>query len=169
MAALLNLTLFGPHSFAGTAYPCTLQWQATPDPNVAGYALYYGVAGAPMTNRVDAGLATTVTVKTLTTSATYNFYVVAYDVGQVESGPSNLLPYSAAAISSLQINQASNGVMALSFRVAAETSCHVEYTDSLNPPVWNTLTNAVADSNGVVNVSDSVAASPVRFYRAVVP
>lgn len=169
IAAVLTLTQIGNQSLAGTAYPCTLQWEGSADPTVAGYALYYGEAGSALTNRVDVGMATTVCVKTLRASTTYDFYVVAYDTNRLESTPSNLLPYTAAAISPIQASAFSNGVVNLSFRVAVGAGCEVDYTESLNPPVWHTLTTAVADSNGVVTVSDSVMAAPARYYRAVVP
>lgn len=154
--------------FAGSAFPCALQWQPCPDAGVAGYALYYGVSGFPITNRMDVGSGTAVTVNNLTAPSTYSFYVVAYDANQVESDPSNLLLYNTLAISSLELSQLSDGNVNISFLVAPGAGCHVEYTETLNPPAWTVLTTATADSNGRVTISDPTVGT-ARFYRGVVP
>jgi hypothetical protein len=105
----------------------------------------------------------------LSAAATYYFYVVAYGADQTESGPSNLLPYTATAISPVQLTQATSGAMNLAFHVAPGAACHVEYTETLSPPAWNVLTTAKGDSNGMVAISDPVVPGHNRFYRAVLP
>ncbi len=135
---------------------------------MTGYAVYYGDPDGSVTNRYDAGDALCVNLNGLTACSSYFFYVVAYDAYGDESAPSNVLVYSPAAISLLQISQ-SSGVMNLQFQVAPATSCHVEYTPTLNPPVWTVLTGAVADSNGLVVINDPQATNACRFYRATIP
>jgi hypothetical protein len=169
LVAFFGLAGITHKSLAGPACLATLQWQASPDTNVVGYALYYGISGCSATNRLDVGQTTTVTVDSLTASSTYYFFVVAYDVNQQESDPSNFLLYTAPAMSSLWLCQSSDGTINLAFRVAPEAACHVEYTDTLSPPSWNVLTTAVADSNGLVTVNDPVAPAGSRYYRAVIP
>ena len=154
---------------AAPACLCTLEWQPSPDPAVAGYAVYASVAGSSATNRLDVGLATTATLNNLITSSTYYFYVVAYDQSQAESSPSNLLPYLAVAISPVQLSQAANGAMNLAFHVAPGAACHVEYTETLSPPAWNVLTATAGDANGLVALNDPIVSGHNRFYRAVVP
>lgn len=154
---------------AAPACLLTLQWQGTADPNVAGYALYCRATGSTTTNRLDVGMATSTTLCNLTASSTYYFYVVAYDSAQIESGPSNLLPYTAPSISPMRLSQVANGMMNFSFSVAPGAACHVEYTETLNPPVWKVLTSAIGDSNGLVSISDPVVPDHNRFYRAAVP
>lgn len=172
---ILAITLLGSvgiasQASAASACPVTLQWQSSPDAGVAGYALYYGVSGSPLTNRMDIGSATTTTVEGLTASATYSFFVVAYDSNQVESDPSNFLIFTAPAISSLQLIQTADGSMNISLQVAPQGSCHVEYTDTLTPPNWTVLTTATADANGLVSINDPIDPTVnARFYRAVVP
>lgn len=158
-------------SFAATpACLLTLEWQSSSDPSVTGYALYYGETGGALTNRVDVGAATSFVMTNLTASASYSFYVVAYDSSEVESDPSNFLIYTAQAITALKLSQAQGEGMAVSFNVAPNTACHVEYTDSLSPANWKTLTTATGDSSGAVNVVDGATApGGTRFYRAVVP
>ncbi len=86
---------FVPQALATSyAAPCTLAWDSSPDPSVAGYALYYTEIGSDATNRLDVGLDDSVTLYTLTASADYLFYVVAYDQEGTESDPSNALEYS---------------------------------------------------------------------------
>jgi hypothetical protein len=127
------------------------------------------MAGAPMTNRLDVGMTTNAVVKGLSVAWSYDFYVVAYDANNAESEPSNLLPYTAKAISSLGICQPAGCSPQLSFHMAPGASGHVEYTDTLTPPVWHMLKTAIADSNGVVTINDTNAAVGSRFYRASVP
>jgi hypothetical protein len=166
---VVSLVGLGYETFAGPACAVTLQWQASADPTVAGYAMYYGVNGAPTTNRMDVGLANAVSVRGLVASSTYDFYVVAYSSDLIESDPSNLLLYMAPALSSVRLTQVSDGTMSISFRVAPGAGCHVEYTDTLNPPNWIVLATAVGDSNGLVTITDPVSATGGRFYRGVVP
>src|ERR1700742_2337634 len=99
LSVLAGSALVTNESFAASACLCTLQWQASPDSSVTGYALYYSVAGSATTNRLDMGQATNATLANLNVSSTYYFYAVAYDSSQNESNPSNLLPYTAVAIS----------------------------------------------------------------------
>jgi hypothetical protein len=147
-----------------------LEWQSSSDPTVVGYALYYGVNGGPLTNRVDAGPATAIVLNSLMAPDSYSFYVVAYDEDSAESDPSNFLLYTAQAISSFKLSSLPNGGMTLSFNVAPGAACHVEYTDTLTPANWRMLTATTGDSNGVVSVVENgTAPSGSRFYRAVVP
>ncbi len=169
LVAVVGLVGFAFRSFAESACLLNLEWQPSPDSGVAGYALYYGLAGAPLTTRMDVGLQTTALVKGLTASADYSFYVVAYDANQNEGTPSSPLFYTPEAISTIKLGQASGGAREISFRVAPEAVCRVEYTDTLTPPNWNLLTTAMGDSNGVVTISDPVVgAGGCRFYRGVV-
>jgi len=155
---------------ASPACPLKLEWQSSADSSVTGYALYYGALGSPLTNRVDVGLMTSVSVTNLLASTSYSFYVVAYDADLDESGASNFLIYTTRAISRLKLSAAQGGGMAVSFNVAPGAACHVEYTDTLTPTNWKMLTAATGDSDGAVNVVDTaVAPGGMRFYRAVVP
>lgn len=156
-------------TFADSAFAVTLQWDASPDPSVVGYAVYYGVDGSPMTNRMDVATATVATIENLVASSTYSIYVVAYYGDTVESDPSSFLLYTAPPISSIHLNQMSDGTMGISFDVAPGAACHVEYTDSLSPPNWTVLTTALGDSNGFVTFNDPISSTGSRYYRAVIP
>lgn len=156
-------------AFARSASPLKLEWQSTDDDAVTGYALYYGPAGAAMTNRIDAGLSNAIFLTDLTAGADYAFYVVAYDSDQNESDPSNFLTYTAQAIDALRLTQSESGIVIISFNVSANASCHVEWTDTLTPPNWQFLASATGDSEGFVAIRDpDPAPSGCRFYRAAV-
>jgi Fibronectin type III domain len=165
--ALICLAGFVGQSCAQTACPLTLEWRPSPDSGVAGYALYYGASGAPLTNRLDVGLQTAAVVEELTASVEYSFYVVAYDGDQNEGDPSDLLVYTAQAISPLGLTQSSDCMMTISLRVLPGAPCTVEFTDTLAPPNWQLLITVFGDSNGDVVVDDPIE-QPSRFYRAVV-
>lgn len=170
LVVVFGLSEITTRVFGGPAYPCTLQWQPSGDPAAAGYALYYGATGSPTTNRLDVGTNTLVTLNTLNSPSTYSFFVVAYDTNQDEGLPSNLLIYTASAISALQLAQPVSGGIQISFQVATGTTCHVEFSDTLNPPHWTTLTSVTADATGIVAINDPIPESGgTRFYRGVVP
>ena len=73
-------------------------------------------------------------------------------------------------LSALAITCSAAGIITLQFHAASSTVCRVQYTPSLNPPQWQTLGSATADSNGNVTMTDQVSGNaPSRFYRAVTP
>jgi len=167
---LISSICFAQQLLAGSACPLNLKWQSSSDSSVVGYALYYGANGTPPTNRIDVGLVTSVVLKNLTAENDYSFYVVAYDSDQNESAPSNFLDYTAQTISALQLGQSTTGTMTISFNVAPNAGCHVEYTDTLTPPNWQLLISAAGDDDGLVIVTDpEPAPGGCRFYRASVP
>jgi hypothetical protein len=63
-----------------------------------------------------------------------------------------------------------NGSLQLTFDGIPGDTYGVDYTISLSPPNWQVLTNQVADSFGVIEITDSPPTNiPARFYRAVGP
>ena len=150
------------------ACPCTLAWNSSLDPTVTGYAIYYGVNGTANT-RVNAGSATQVTLNSLSTASNYCFSVVAYNAAGMESPRSALMYYTPPAVSGLKLTRQANAV-SVHFQVATNGTCHIQYTPTLSPAQWQTLTLATADANGNINVTDLLTNSvPSRFYRATVP
>ena len=86
---LVNLCAVLP-VFAGQ---CTLAWDASSDPAVSGYKLYWGTASGTYGTPLDAGKAVTFTVPNLTAGIKY-FAVTAYDRLGNESGYSNEVFYN---------------------------------------------------------------------------
>ncbi len=152
------------------ASPCTLAWDHNQDPNISGYYLYFGITGSTTTNRADVGMTNTVTLKSLLASSNYFFYVVAYNSSLVESPPSSVMHYIPRALSALKLTPVANGTMSLHFLAATGAVCHVEYTPTLSPPRWQTLSNVIADANGNVTLTDPLSGKPpTRFYRTALP
>jgi hypothetical protein len=64
----------------------------------------------------------------------------------------------------------SDGSLQLTFDGIPGESYHLEYSDSLSPPVWQVLSSQAADGFGVILFTDSpVTNAPARFYRAMWP
>ncbi|HTB82052.1 MAG TPA: hypothetical protein VK742_00225 [Candidatus Sulfotelmatobacter sp.] len=82
MALFCGLPAFGVQSV-------TLSWNASADPTVVGYKIYYGTTSGVYPNSVDAGGATNVTITGLADGSTNYFAGTTYDSATNES------PYSA--------------------------------------------------------------------------
>jgi len=148
--------------------PVTLAWDASPDASVNGYALYYGIENANLTNRVDVGLAQSVTLTNLYAHSNFFFFATAYNTLGVESIPSGSLFYRPPAITRLRISRQADGVTTLRFRSAAGSRCRIEYASTPDSNQWLTLATTDADAAGNVVVNDpSAVFSEKRFYRAV--
>lgn len=144
----------------------TLQWNPSPTPGTIGYTVYYGISGSSVTNVLTTGPTLSATLVSLAPSETYFFYVVSYNSSGAVSPPSNVALYTAPPMTPLQISE-TNGAVNVQFRVAPGAPSQVQYTTVLNPPAWIILTNVVADTNGMVNVTDPMI-GPQRFYRGAI-
>jgi hypothetical protein len=74
---------------AHAAQQVSLAWDASPEPNIAGYRLRYGTQSGTYTETMTINSGTTASVEGLTSGATYYFVVTAYDQAGLESLPSN--------------------------------------------------------------------------------
>jgi hypothetical protein len=72
----------------------TLVWNASSDPNVTGYDIYYGVASRSYTNKIDVGNTTNATISGLVEGVTYYFAATAYNVLGIESDFSGEVSYT---------------------------------------------------------------------------
>jgi Fibronectin type III domain len=82
-----------------TANVCTgqniwLAWRPSPDPDVAGYRLYYGTASGVYSDEIDEGTNLTTSVSSLVTGQTYYAVVKAYNSAGVEGPPSNEVAFT---------------------------------------------------------------------------
>jgi len=148
------------------AMPITLAWDSANDPSVSGYALYYGVTNQPAFNRVDAGMNLTATLLDLKADTGYKLFVVSYNAVGLESVPSNELLLTPPAISRLQLARQANGSLRLSGKAAPGAVCTLQFTSTLQPALWQTLTRTTADQVGNIIAFDaSVSKVSRRFYR----
>ena len=93
LAAIASL-LIVPLSLSHAAQSCTLAWDGSSDPNVAGYELRYGTSSGNPSQSIDVLKTTTFTVSNLNDATTYYFVVAAYNAAKVESQPSNEVSYT---------------------------------------------------------------------------
>lgn len=92
-------------------YSLDLSWNPSPDTNVIGYYIYYGVSIGGFTNKISAGNNTTLEISGLSAGVTYYFAATAYDASGDESQPSNEASYyiSPPVISTSNLESSSYG------------------------------------------------------------
>jgi len=72
----------------------TLAWNKNPEPDVAGYRIYFGPQGGTPTTTLDAGNATNRVVTGLQEGASYSFFATAYNSAGLESDFSTAINYT---------------------------------------------------------------------------
>jgi hypothetical protein len=91
---LLGGCLIFAQSNAFATQSVSLAWDPSPDTNVVGYKVYYGVASRTYTNIVDVGDVTNTTISGLVEGTTYYFAVTAYNILGMESDFSAEVSYT---------------------------------------------------------------------------
>lgn len=91
------LSLLAP---AAHAADVTVAWDQNPEPEVAGYKIYYGTSPGSYTASVNVGNITNTVISGLEAGITYYFAAVAYDIQGTESGFSNEITYAVPAAAS---------------------------------------------------------------------
>jgi hypothetical protein len=92
-ALLLYVALFISAALSNSlAVNLTLGWDPSPDAQVTGYKVYYGIAGTTK-QKFSVGNTTIASLSNLLAGQTYEFYVTAYDATGAESEPSNQITY----------------------------------------------------------------------------
>src|SRR5688572_4188349 len=72
-------------SVSARAASVTLAWNTNPEPDVAGYRIYFGAQGGTPTTTLDAGTSTNLVVTGLQEGASYSFFATAYNSAGLES------------------------------------------------------------------------------------
>jgi hypothetical protein len=144
-----------------------LDWDASVDPTVTGYNLYYGGASRSYTNVVPAGQAITAVVSNLTVGATYYFAATTYDLAGLESVYSTEVSYVVPVTNSvviLQANARSAQNRSLTISGAVGSNYQVQYCTNLAAgTIWYPLAT-YTQTNAVQTVSINPIQSNV-FYR----
>ena len=71
-----------------------LAWDATTDPDIAGYKIHYGNSSGSYQAAIDLGKTTTCTISNLLDGTTYYFAVTDYNTSGAESGYSNEISFT---------------------------------------------------------------------------
>ena len=87
-----TIVFIASSAFASVSVP--LAWNPSPDPNAAGYKIYYGVGSHVYTSSIDVGSVTNTTITGLSENVIYYFAATTYDTNGLESGFSNEATYS---------------------------------------------------------------------------
>jgi hypothetical protein len=87
----------------------TLSWIPNPEPDIAGYRVYYRATAGDSSEVTDVGNTTTFTVSNLVDGVTYVFSVTAYNSASLESQPSAEVSYTTGSVSDTTILTVVNG------------------------------------------------------------
>jgi hypothetical protein len=147
-----------------------LGWNPSPDPNVVGYNLCWGVASGTCTNLFDVGNITNTVVSGFSTNLTYYFTVVAYDQAGDQATPSNEVQFRADTNSispgpmlNLQ-SMANSSTISFSFLGSPGHTYVIQATQDFVQ--WTTLTTTNCSSDISINYAIADALNyPKRFYR----
>jgi hypothetical protein len=93
---LLGLLLMIGASHPLLGQSVNLAWDASPNPAVTGYKIYWGTISGNYTNSKDAGTSTTLTISDLAAGITNYFSVTCYGAGGAQSGYSVPVAYAAS-------------------------------------------------------------------------
>jgi len=162
---LCSAALGGQAGFPGSQQ-VSLGWNASSDPTVVGYYLYYGTASGVYTNKTDVGTNTVFTVTGLVAGSTYFFTATSYTVAGVESSYVPEVSYLVPGVLTLTQDPA-NAVMRVRFPVAPAQSYQLQVSSDLISwsNLWLTPTQT---TNGWIEYDDPCAKTiPSRFYRLI--
>jgi hypothetical protein len=145
------------------SYSVTLAWGRSPDSDVTGYRIYYGVESGIYTNSISAGNATTSAVTGLASGVTYFFVVTAYNSIGLESLPSNEVSYvPGLARVGIRVTPAGQAVLT----VKGLTGQTYDILASQTLTDWTVIGTVTLDASGSADYTDPNAASfSKRFYR----
>lgn len=144
----------------------TLAWNASSDPSVAGYFLYYGSAAGAYTNRIDIGNNTTTSVLGLDEGQTYHFAVSAYNASRAEGTLSADITYITPGLITL-LSPVNPKIMNLTFPVAPNHWYEIQASADMR--TWGTIgQTGVATSNAWTQFTDTQSGQfSSRFYRLI--
>jgi hypothetical protein len=148
----------------------TLSWQSNPDPEVAGYDIYYGSTSHDYTNIIDAGTNSFVTISNLASGITYYFAATAYDAQNQQSEFSNeaIFTVPAMLITNAVMSVPTGTIPAGQFRLTiigpANQNYQIEATGDFS--AWTIIGTVLTDAVGSAGFTDTNSADfPQRFYR----
>jgi fibronectin type 3 domain-containing protein len=133
-------------------------WDANPEPDIAGYKLYWGQTSRQYEQSVDVGRATTGTASPLNAGTTYYFAVTAHNTAGLESDPSNEVTVT---VPSANQPPAVNAGADQTISLPASATLNGAATDDAlpNPPAKLTTTWSQVSGPGTVTFGNASALS----------
>ncbi len=108
----------------------TVEWNASSDPTVVGYYLYYGTTNGVYTSKINVSANIAYTVSGLAPGSTYYFTTTSYNAAGVESSSVAPISYIVPGILAAAQNS-TNGVMRVRFPVAVGQSYQLQASSDL--------------------------------------
>jgi hypothetical protein len=162
----LVLALFCSHS-AFALQKVTLAWNPSPDTNVTGYYIYYGVASGHYTGRVSVAKTNAGAITGLLEATTYFFSLTAHNAAGVESAPAGEISYLVPGFV-LSMKTLAHPGFPRSFALSAigtlPLSWAVEASTDLK--TWRTIGWG---TNALLNMPLVVSPKPSMFFRLKSP
>ena len=144
-------------------YSVNLAWDRSPDAEVTGYRIYYGVASGNYTNSLIVGNVATNTIAGLLAGVTYFFATSALNATGMESPFSNEVSYTPGGFA-VQLSLLANRQAVVTVRGLTGHTYEILATQDLT--TWTVIGTVTLDASAATNFIDSNAASfTKRFYR----
>ena len=147
--------LFSPPPSKVHAAQITLAWDASTDPNIAGYRVYYGTASGSYPTAVDVGNQTSCAIANLSGGMAYYFAATEYDKSGQESGYSNEVVLSPPTSCAFSLSSTANSFISTggTGTVGVTTQAGCAWT-AISNVSWLVITsNSSGTGNGTVNYS----------------
>lgn len=153
-------------AWGGNGQSLTVAWDASTDPTVVGYTIYYGTNSQAYSTQLDVGTNLSVTISNLNPGLTYYIAVGDYNSQGLQSAPSSPITYLVPGYLLVSTTN-SGGLKNISFPVAP--SHWYELQASTNLQTWATIwQTAVSTSNAWVQYTDPQSGLiSRRFYRVI--
>jgi hypothetical protein len=150
------------------AVDITFGWKPSPNTNVVGYDVYYGVVSRTYTNVITAGATNSVTIPNLVPGTTYFFAVTIYNTAGLEAPfspeTSYTVPIPNLPPRILQINRSNPGNITVSGEIGV--SYQLQYATNLAPSlIWYSLTSFTQTNSEQTLTTD--VRGPCAFFRLV--
>ena len=149
----------------------SLQWDANPEPYIAGYNVYIGEESRVYTRIIDVGPETSIPLTNLNSGVTYYFAVTAYDTNRLESAFSDEVPYTPRVdgtndvLIPFQLTVLPD-VVVLQFTGREAQLSRVVVSSDLQQ--WRELHSVLPSADVLIEYLDTEAPNePIRFYRVI--
>ncbi len=150
---------------AAGAHNVVLEWDPSPEPEVAGYRIYFGLRSGEYTEMRDNGAALRTTLGGLATGQTYYCVITAYNGAGLESAPSEEVAVSALAPNGRSVREVRIDGSTARILVDGDpgTVQRVEFSNDMQ--LWTELAQFVNNGLGVEVVDPDAGLAHRRFYR----